>query len=358
MIELIEIPLIPTGDMPTLHFSQADDARIFAIRIIDESGDSFDTSDYDVEFHLRKVDDSIVTIGPMEEGPASTDHEIYFESTEQLTACIGVNLGELVISDEDRRLGTLNFFVNVEKDPLINGLTSQSEIHNLRGQIEEIAEEVLADDYYTKDETDTKLEDYVLKSEIPGFDDYYTKEETDTKLADYALKSEVPDLNDYYTKSDTDTLLADKADVSDLPDMTDYYDKTETDNLLAYKADIEDLPDMTNYYNKTEIDNKIHKPIWTEPIPMETGLEVTISVGDYPDGTYRVTAFNTAYNVPTLAYFFGYIGLRTQDDRALIQTIFQDTGTLVPIAPSQNTIGWRSSRGGWSLILCIEYIER
>lgn len=58
-----------------------------------------------------------------------------------------------------------------------------------------------------------------------------------------------PVLDDYYTKSETNSLLDEKADTSDVYEKDDVYTKLETNSLLGEKANVEDV------YSKSSIDS-------------------------------------------------------------------------------------------------------
>ena len=89
---------------------------------------------------MRKPDNNVVTAAV--ENTSST--YVYIVTTEQMTACEGVNLCELRITDgDDVLLGTLNFNMKVEADPLKDGIESETEIHNLETQIRDIDEEIV-----------------------------------------------------------------------------------------------------------------------------------------------------------------------------------------------------------------------
>ena len=88
-------------------------------------------------------------------------------------------------------------------------------------------------DYYTKEETDAKLDTKANASNV------YSKTETDTKLNTKADSSSV------YTKTETSNLLSSKADSSSV------YTKTETDTKLNAKAN------QSTTYTKTEVDTKL-----------------------------------------------------------------------------------------------------
>ena len=88
-------------------------------------------------------------------------------------------------------------------------------------------------DYYTKEETDAKLDTKANASNV------YSKTETDSKLSSKADSSSV------YTKTETSNLLSSKADSSSV------YTKTETDTKLNAKAN------QSTTYTKTEVDTKL-----------------------------------------------------------------------------------------------------
>ena len=247
--EVIKLNLIPKGEMPVFHCSQFDNGRLITIELY-RGEDAYEVpSGYTCELHCRKVDGNIVTL-------ASTlvnTNVVTFTSTTQLTACNGKNMCEVAIkAADDYLIGTLNFWLEVEIDPLKGGINSTSEIHDLYEQIEEITEEVIGDNYYNKTEVDDILD---AKADVATT---YTKTEVDTLLTSKADTSSV------YTKSETNTLLAAKADASDVytksqvetklaakADAADVYTKTETDTLLDAKAN------ANGVYSKVEVDGMV-----------------------------------------------------------------------------------------------------
>lgn len=249
--ETIKLNLIPGGDLPVLHSSQFDEGRALTFEIYDgeELFTSFDA--YNISLHVRKVDGTIIGIDTY--NVDSENHQVIFFTTEQLTACAGKNIGELVFTDtvSGSVVGSCNFILEVEADPYLGGIDSESEIENLSTQIASIVDSQL-DNYYTKQEVDDQIETIVEQQVTPivsgivaeqvppivasEMTNYYTKSETDSA---------------FYNKLEVDTLLSGKADTSDLPDMDNYYDKTTTDTLLASKAN------TSTTYTKTEVDNLI-----------------------------------------------------------------------------------------------------
>lgn len=233
--EVIKLNLIPKGEMPVFHASQFDTGRLITCELY-RGEDAYSVPEgYTVELHCRKVDNNIVTM-------ASTlinDNVVTFTSTEQLTACNGNNLCEVAILDEGYRIGTLNFILEVEIDPLKGGITSTSEIHNLESQIEEITTEIVGENYYNKSEVDTLLDAKADASDV------YTKSEVDTALNLKADKSTT------YTKSQVDTALALKADAATT------YTKSQVDSALALKANSADLATVAT---TGDYDDLINKP--------------------------------------------------------------------------------------------------
>lgn len=267
MNENVNVCITPKGDKPVLHFSQFDNERVFTVTVLADDGESaVDLTDLDIEFRLRKTDSHVVTIAPI----SVVSNVITFLTTEQLCACCGQNIASVVIMNNDSVISTLDILVEIQRDILSGGLTSESDIRNLTTQIEQIVPEVIGDDYYNKQEVDDLIAEHTFDPT-----NYYDKTAVDNLLADKA------DADDVYTKTETDNLLADKADASDV------YTKAEADNLLAYKADIDtvytilETDELLSYkanaadvYTKTEIDNRFNYtyPLKADYIPFIEGI--------------------------------------------------------------------------------------
>ena len=195
-METIKLDLIPGKKMPSLHASQYDDGREHGIDLF-ENGVVYKLDGTEtLTINERKGDDCICSLD-IENDFADTNH-IVFASTEQMCAVWGNNICELVIAKCEKTIGTLNFILEVEPSPTEGGIESESEIKNLKRQIEAITEEVIGDDYYTAEETDEAIENA-------------TEGKADTTYVN--------------------TELAKKAD------KTDTYTKTQVDNSLNLKAD-------------------------------------------------------------------------------------------------------------------------
>ena len=243
MNENVNVCITPKGDKPVLHFSQFDNENVFTVTVLADDGESAAVlTGLDIEFRLRKTDSHVVTIAP----ESVADNVITFKTTEQLCACCGQNIATVTLMKDDMIVSTLDILVDIQRDILSGGLTSESDIRNLTTQIEQIVPEVIGDDYYNKQEVDDLLAEHTFDPT-----NYYNKSDVDGLLADKA------DSDDVYTKSDVDGLLDDKADADDV------YTKTETDNLLMDR--------MGN-------------------------IEFTALT----PGTYPVISFNSSYNAPII----------------------------------------------------------
>ena len=135
----------------------------------------------------------------------------------------------------------INYDTMVTNKPTLNGVMIEGNKTSADYHIEGAD----LSDYYTKEEVNTLIPDYLRN--------YYTKSQIDSKLPDmtkYYTKAQVdallPDLSNYYTKAQTYS----KSEVDSLlPDMSDYYSKTQVDALI---------PDMSDYYNVEEIDDIVN----------------------------------------------------------------------------------------------------
>ena len=229
-LERIILNIIPAGDMPVFHCSQYETGRPVIIDLVSSDDDAFLVGEgVSVELHCRKCDDTIVTMEPDE----VDNNTVTFVTSEQLTACPGDNLCELVLyadTDPVQTIGTLNFILHVEPDPLAGGLTSESEITNLTQQIEDIAQEVIGNDYYNKTEVDTLLSGKADSNSV------YTKAETDTLLS---AKANTADLATVATTGDYDDLL-NKPTIPDAQIQSDWEqaDNTKVD-YIKNKPDID-----------------------------------------------------------------------------------------------------------------------
>lgn len=136
-MERITLNLIPKGITPICHASQYDTGRQIALDLMDDL-QGYTLSDETIELGVCKPDGNIVTAA-VEVTSGKT--YVIIETTEQMTACEGDSECELKISKAGTEIGTLNFKLRVERDPLKDGIESDTEIHNLSHQISELVSE-------------------------------------------------------------------------------------------------------------------------------------------------------------------------------------------------------------------------
>ena len=130
-MEVINLNLIPNGTNPVVHCSQYDEGREFRFNLF--NGTSVLTLDgtETIECDVKKPDGNVVTVAVTN---TSSDY-IVVTTTLQMTACGGNSEGVVNIQKGGANLYTLNFILYCERNPLENGIQSDSAIHNLETQI-------------------------------------------------------------------------------------------------------------------------------------------------------------------------------------------------------------------------------
>ena len=246
--ERIRLNVIPDGDMPVFHVSQFDVGRPIIIDLYNGDDAYTPAAGVTFELHCRKVDDNIVTLDTYE----VDGNTITFASTEQLCACSGDNLCEVAIMLDDLLMGTLNFILHVERDPLAGGCTSETSIYNLQEQIDDIITgegyvkdtdlEVLQSDW---DETDPTSPAYIKNKPGPSLVDQADWTETDPTKQSYIKHK--PDLKTVATTGSYNDLT----DKPTIPDAQVQSDWTEADNT---KVDyIKNKPDLSIYAQSSDL---------------------------------------------------------------------------------------------------------
>jgi hypothetical protein len=142
-MEQIRLDIIPKGLMPVCHSSQYDKGRVIRLNLVDGL-QGYTLTDETVTLNVRKPDNNIVTAGVNVISGASY---VDIVTTEQMTACEGENLCEIVITKGDVKIASLNFKMKVEVDPLKDGIESESEINNLWTQVDGMVADALETQY-------------------------------------------------------------------------------------------------------------------------------------------------------------------------------------------------------------------
>lgn len=142
-MESFNLNIIPGKDRPVCHASQYDIGRTIRVNLF-EGFNVFTLDGTEViSISVRKPDGNVVTASVTN----TSDSYVEFVTTEQMTACHGSNLCELKLEKGADVIGTMNFILEVEQDPLEGGIASQSEIDNLATQVAAI----VADQYDAAD---------------------------------------------------------------------------------------------------------------------------------------------------------------------------------------------------------------
>ena len=246
--ERISLNIIPYGEMPVFHVSQFDVGRPIIIDLYNGDDAYTPAAGVTFELHCRKVDDNIVTLDTYE----VDQNTITFASTEQLCACSGDNLCEVSILLDDLVMGTLNFILHVERDPLAGGCTSETSIYNLQQQIDDIITgegyvkdtdlEVLQSDW---DETDPTSPAYIKNKPGPSLVDQADWTETDPTKQSYIKHK--PDLKTVATTGSYNDLT----DKPTIPAAQVQSDWAEADNT---KVDyIKNKPDLSIYAQSSDL---------------------------------------------------------------------------------------------------------
>ena len=142
-MESFNLNIIPGKDRPVCHASQYDIGRTIRVNLF-EGFNVFTLDGTEViSISVRKPDGNVVT----ESVTNTSDSYVEFVTTEQMTACSGSNLCELKIEKGADVIGTMNFILEVEQDPLDGGVQSDTQIHNLQTQVADLVAIEVADQY-------------------------------------------------------------------------------------------------------------------------------------------------------------------------------------------------------------------
>lgn len=142
-MESFNLNIIPGKDRPVCHASQFDIGRTIHVNLFE----GFNVFTLDgtetISISVRKPDGNVVT----EAVTNTSDSYVEFVTTEQMTACSGSNLCELKLEKGADVIGTMNFILEVEQDPLDGGVQSDTNIHNLQTQVADLVAIEVADQY-------------------------------------------------------------------------------------------------------------------------------------------------------------------------------------------------------------------
>lgn len=142
-MESFNLNIIPGKTRPVCHASQFDTGRAIRVNLFEDANIYTLSGSEEVSLSVRKPDGNVVTVEIENAG----DSFVEIVTTEQMTACAGSNLCELKIEDDGKVIGTMNFILETEQDPLEGGIESESSIYNLETQVNDMVTDAVADQY-------------------------------------------------------------------------------------------------------------------------------------------------------------------------------------------------------------------
>ena len=176
------------------------------------------------------------------------------DTREQLSTKADKEHTHLLKDITDYEAPDLSTYATKEEIPSLNGYATEDWVTNKNY----LTQHQSLEDYYTKTEVDTKLNDVSGVTNV-ALNNYYTKTESDDK---YALKTSIPSLNGYATEEwvnskgflTTHQSLADYAKKTDIPNMDGYATNEQLSTKqdkgdYALKSDIKPIPSVLSAFN-------------------------------------------------------------------------------------------------------------
>ena len=285
-MQKITLDLVPGKKMPSLNASQFDDGRAYHIDLTENRVPYVLDGTETISVIIRKCDNTLVSMDIA--NTFANKSYLEFEVVEQMTACSGFNYGEIILEKNGDRLGSLNFYLQVEAAPDENGITSQSEINNLARQVHDIVVEELEDHGAEEtgyDNTESGLEATNVQDAV---------DEVNTKIEN------IPSV-DAYTKQESDSFLADEYDATQTYAAGDYrihegglyVCNTPITTPEAWNASHWTLTDvgtaLGNKADADEVNNKFKSIDGIQTIPFEMGnIDITLHGWSYSAATKRI----------------------------------------------------------------------
>ena len=359
-MEIIKLNLIPSGATPVVHVKQYDVGRTWRFELYE--GASVYTLDgtETIEIDVKKNDGNVVTVAVTN----TSDNYVDIETTLQMTACSGDQLGALRIFKGDDDIATLNFILACQRSPLENGIQSDSAIHNLEQQIADAVADQYDADSVIFDNTPTTGHGIGYAVTSDGLKSYIPKNVSDmddvtitTPVAGEALVFD----NDGNLVNGTVSTVGNLDDLSDVDttgkatgdslryDGAEWIAKPTTYQID--KADFDQISDFTPYANSHIV------------VPDEANLNPTASDIEFSGGVTVYDELNNKADISSLATV-----ATSGSFNDLINKPITYGGTLTDLNNAQKTTETitlytfnggatnspSGSAGGW-LLSCINY---
>lgn len=134
-METIDLNLIPGETPPVCHVSQFDVGREIKANLFDGANVYTLAGTETIKIDVRKPDNHTVS-----STLTATASSIFVKivTTEQMTAVAGKSLCKISITSGSVLIGTTNFIMDVEKDPLDGGVSSPEAYADLEQQVNDI----------------------------------------------------------------------------------------------------------------------------------------------------------------------------------------------------------------------------
>jgi hypothetical protein len=170
-MEQIKLDMIPKGITPIAHASQYDQGRLIHFILMDNL-QAFILTDETVTIKVCKPDNNIVTA---EATYTANTNIVTISTTEQMCAVAGDAKCELSVIKGDVKIGSLNFILRVEEDPLKDGVESETVIANLDTIIDNAVSEALNDTVLYGAYPTAEIDNVPIASFSDGADDVPVK---------------------------------------------------------------------------------------------------------------------------------------------------------------------------------------
>lgn len=315
-MEIIKLNLIPSGATPVVHVKQYDIGRKWRFELYEGAAVYTLDGTEVLECDVKKLDGNIVTISVTNTSSTYVD----IETTVQMTACSGDQLGAIRITKGGDDIATINFILACQRSPLEGGITSDSAIHNLEQQIADAVADQYDADSVIFDNTPTQGHGigFTVTSEGVATAVQDAKDYTDTAIGGLSIPENITDLADTDINNPTNGEIMvynngvweNQANPSSTTNFAPDYDDTQTYNTndkviyqgLLYVC-LEDS--ITGAWDSTKWQNISVADFTADLLPIESGSATNTK--DYIDSglsgkadtstTYTKTEVDNKFNL-------------------------------------------------------------